>query len=70
MLDNRSQLSYMYPYEFKQEFINKHKYWMGIPSLPPLDLKLLNYMYNKYKDELTPEEKDRNKNLDVYVFNK
>jgi 5'-3' exonuclease len=70
LLDSRSQLAYMYPYEFKQDFINKHKYWMGTPSLPPLDLTLLTYVYNKYKDELTPEEKDRNKILDIYVFNK
>ena len=68
--DNRSQLAYMYPYEFTQDFINKHKYWMGIPSLPPLDLTLLTYVYNKYKDELTPEEKDRNKTLEIYMFNK
>jgi 5'-3' exonuclease len=66
MLDSRSQLCYAYPYEFTQDFINKNRYWMGIPNLPPLDLELLGRMYNKYKNELTKEEVNRNEYKDVY----
>jgi hypothetical protein len=34
---------------------------MGIPNLPPLDIKQLKYSYSKYEDELTKEEQNRNK---------
>jgi 5'-3' exonuclease len=60
MLDSKSSLTYLYPNEFEQCFLNKKKYWMGIPILPPLDIKLIKYIFNKYKDELTEEEKNRN----------
>jgi len=57
MHDNRSSLKYLYPIEFKQDFINKTKYWQGIPLLPPLDIPLVTHIYNKYKNELTEKEK-------------
>jgi 5'-3' exonuclease len=69
MLNPMSQLAYMYPNEFSQDFIGKNRYWMGIPMLPPLDLELLTHSYNKYKDELNEEEQNRNKYIDVYTFN-
>jgi 5'-3' exonuclease len=68
MTNPRSSLSYLYPYEFKQDFINKKKYWMGIPNLPQLDIKQVRYYYNKYKDELTKEEKEREMLKEIYYF--
>lgn len=57
----KSTLAYLYPTDFKQCFINKRKHWMGIPILPPLDIKLIKYIYYKYKDELSEEDNNRNK---------
>jgi len=56
-----STLAYLYPTDFKQCFLYKKKYWMGIPILPSLDIDLIKYIYYKYEDELTDEEKNRNK---------
>lgn len=60
MLNPRSSLAYMYPLEFDQDFINKKRYWMGIPKLPPLDIDLIKHVFYKYQDELKQDEKDRN----------
>ena len=60
MTDPRSSLGYLYPCEFDQDFINKKRYWMGIPKLPPLDIDLIKHIFNKYEDELNLEEKKRN----------
>lgn len=70
MLNPMSQLAYMYPTEFTQDFIGKNRYWMGIPNLPPLDMTLLTHSFNKYKDELSKEEQMRNMYKDVYMFSK
>ncbi len=58
----KSSLSYLYPYEFEQDFLNKKKYWMGIPKLPNLDIDDVKYYYLKYKNELTKQELERNNN--------
>ena len=65
MLNPNSSLIYMYPLEFDQDFINKHRYWAGIPKLPPLDIELVKHMYYKYQDELLPDEIKRNNLLDI-----
>lgn len=52
VLNIKSSLIFMYPYEFEQDFINKKKYWMGIPNLPPLDIELIKTSYHKYKNDL------------------
>jgi 5'-3' exonuclease len=59
----KSSIIYMYPNEFTQDFINKKRYWMGIPNLPPLDIKQLKYSYHKYENEITKEEQNRNKTI-------
>jgi 5'-3' exonuclease len=56
----KSSLLYLYPSKFEQDFINKKKYWMAIPKLPPLNIKLIKYKYNKYKNEILDNEKNRN----------
>ena len=69
MIDKKSSLHYLYPKEFEQDFINKKKYWMAIPYLPQLNIDLIKKKYNKYKDELTLDNKKRNKFVDIF-YNK
>ena len=69
VLDSRSSLAYMYPYEFEQDFINKKKYWMAIPKLPPIDIDLLKHYYLKYEDELKSEEIKRNSIKKPFIIN-
>lgn len=67
MVNSKSSLSYLYPTEFDQDFINKKKYWMGIPKLPPLDIDNLKYYYSKYENELNKEENKRNIELSIFI---
>jgi 5'-3' exonuclease len=69
MTNSKSSLIYMYPQEFEQDFINKKKYWMGIPKLPPLDINQIKHSYFKYKDELKKEELERNEPKKVFEIN-
>jgi 5'-3' exonuclease len=50
MTNTNSSLAYLYPTEFTQDFINKSKYWMAIPNLPPLDIQLIKHIYEKYNN--------------------
>jgi len=52
MHDKRSDIIYLYPTDFEQDFINKDKYWKGVPQLPPLDISLVNKVYNRYKNRI------------------
>jgi 5'-3' exonuclease len=63
-----SSLYYMYPLEFEQDYINKHKYFMAVPKIPPLNMNLIKYIYNKYKNELTKLDLPRNELKDIYYF--
>ena len=69
VLNQNSSIAFMYPIEFEQDFINKKKYWMAIPKLPPLDLDMLKYSYFKYKDEIKKEDSERNEYKNPYEFN-
>ena len=42
----------VYPSRFEIDYINKHKQWMGIPQLPPIDLELVYNSYNKIEKEM------------------
>ena len=68
MTNQKSSLAHLYPLDFEQDFINKNKYWMGIPVLPPLEIDLVKYIYNKYQDVLTKEDQFRNRLCDNYIF--
>ena len=52
MRDKKSEIIYLYPTDFEQDFISKNKYWKGIPQLPPLDISLVNKVYNRYKNKM------------------
>ncbi len=69
MRNANSSLSHLYPIDFQQDFLNKPKYWMGIPMLPPLEIDLVKYVYSKYTKELCKEDIFRNRICDEYIFN-
>jgi hypothetical protein len=69
MTNTKSSLAHLYPLDFEQDYLNKSKYWMGIPLLPSLEIDLVKHIYNKYKDELTKEDEFKNRLSDNYVFN-
>jgi 5'-3' exonuclease len=69
MTNPKSSLIYLYPQEFDQDFINKKKHWMGIPKLPPLDIKQIIHSYAKYKNELKKEELERNEPKKIFKIN-
>jgi 5'-3' exonuclease len=59
----------MYPEKFQQDFINKKKYWMAIPKLPPLDIDQIKTVFLKYKNKLKKDELNRNEFIEVYKIN-
>jgi len=58
---SESSLSHLYPIDFDIDFLYKHRYWEGIPKLPPLEIQTVRHAYKKYKDEITKEELQRNR---------
>lgn len=69
MSNPKSSLAHLYPIDFQQDYINKNKYWMGIPILPSLEIDLVKYIFTKYQDELTKEDQFKNRLCDNYIFN-
>ena len=65
----KSSLAHLYPIDFEQDYINKSKYWMAIPILPCLEIDLVKYIFTKYQDELSEEDKFKNRLCDNFVFN-
>jgi 5'-3' exonuclease len=64
-----SSLAHLYPIDFEIDFLYKHRYWEGIPKLPPLEIKLVRHAFKKYKDELTQDELNRNRLDKEFIFN-
>lgn len=52
MTSDKSPIKIMYPMEFKQDYINKRKYWQAIPILPPVDLPNVNKQANKLNEHV------------------
>jgi len=69
VLNQNSSIAFMYPTEFEQDFVNKKKYWMAIPKLPPLDFDMLKHSYLKYENEIKKEDLERNEYKNPYEFN-
>ena len=69
MTNYNSSLCHLYPIDFEQDYLNKSKYWMTIPKLPPLEIDLVKYIYLKYQDELSKEDKFRNRLCENLIFN-
>ena len=51
---------YLYPESFELDLLNKHKFWMAIPKLPSMNIKLIKEFYNKYKKKISNEDKKCN----------
>jgi 5'-3' exonuclease len=49
---DKSPIYHLFPTNFEQDFINKHKYWMAIPLLPNIELNLVRKTFEKYKKVL------------------
>ena len=47
--NEKSPIYHLFPTDFEQDFINKHKYWMAIPLLPHIELNLVRKTFEKYK---------------------
>ena len=69
VLNPKSSIAFMYPIEFEQDFVNKKKYWMAIPKLPPLDFDMLKHSYFKYKNEIKKIDSLRNDYKEPLEFN-
>jgi 5'-3' exonuclease len=48
--NEKSPIYHLFPTDFEQDFINKHKYWMANPLLPNIELNLVRKTYEKYKN--------------------
>lgn len=66
--DKKSQLTHLYPTHIVQDFINKKKYWMAVPILPTINLKLIKQIYTTIKDKLHTSDIIRNRTVDIYNF--
>lgn len=50
--NEKSPIYHLFPTDFEQDFINKHKYWMANPLLPNIELNLVRKTFEKYKKVL------------------
>ena len=69
MLNLNSSMSHLYPLHFQQDFINKKKYWMAIPILPPLEIDIVKKTFKKYESKLASGERMMNEIKDIYIYN-
>jgi len=67
---SKSSLIHLYPLDIDIDFLYKHRYWEGIPKLPPLSIKLVRHYYLKYKNEINKEELHRNRIENEIIFEK
>jgi 5'-3' exonuclease len=63
-----SPLIYLYPVEIDHDYIGKHKYYQGIPKLPPMDIELVKDIYRKYSNKLSKEDISSSVKLDDFYF--
>jgi 5'-3' exonuclease len=64
-----SPLIHLYPIDFKQDFINKRKYWQSIPVLPFLEIDLVERTFIEIEKTLKNSEKDLNKRSKDFIYN-
>ena len=69
MTDPTSKLAHLYPEKFQQDFINKKKYWMATPKLPPLNIEKIKDVFSQYKNKLSKEDLQRNAPQKIYKIN-
>ena len=69
MTNPNSSLAHLYPIDFKQDFIGKSRYWMGIPFLPNLEIQLVNRTFKKYEKIMNKKELFNNREIKIYKYN-
>ena len=67
---SKSSIIHLYPLNINIDFLYKHKYWEGIPKLPPMEIKLVKHSYLKYKDEIEQDEVNRNRIENDIIYEK
>jgi 5'-3' exoribonuclease 1 len=67
--NQKSSIAYLKPIDFQIDFLYKSRYYEGIPQLPQIEIKPILHVFRKYKDELTEDEKKRNKIIKEFIFN-
>lgn len=67
---SNSSIIHLYPIKIDIDFLYKHKYWEGIPKLPPMEIKLVKHSYLKYKDEISDDDLKRNHIENIIIFEK
>ena len=65
---SNSSLIHLYPLNIDIDFLYKNRYWEGIPKLPCMEVKLVRYIYSKYKDEIDKKDKSRNNITNEIIF--
>lgn len=69
MLNLNSSVAHLYPSNFELDFLNKKKYWMAIPKLPPLEINSIKRIYKKYEGKLNYEERTISETKDIFLYN-
>lgn len=67
MLNKKGSANHLYPTRFELDMIGKKKYWMVSPILPPLEIKLIRGMFNKYSQHLSSDLREMNLNKTSYI---
>jgi len=67
---SNSSIIHLYPLDVDIDFLYKHKYWEGIPKLPPMEIKLVKHSYLKYQDEISEDDLNRNRVENDIIFQK
>ena len=55
-----TNISYMYPITFEQDFLNINQHWKAVPILPIINIKEVKKIYNKLKNSFNEKEKSYN----------
>lgn len=68
LYNESSKLGHLYPLSFKQDLINKKKFWQGIPLLPFLEINLVKSEFSKKEKSLKKNDKLKNEILSEFEF--
>lgn len=68
LLNDKSELAYLYPIDYELDFVGKDRYWMASPILPPMNPKLVESVYMKYEKKFSDREIRRNKHTKTFTF--
>ena len=61
MTDIKSPIKIFFPEKYDLDFINKKKYYLGVPKIPSLNINLINETFEKYENKLIKKYLMRNR---------